>query len=645
MHHRQSLQRLACCLIALLPVAAIAANDDLIERFATIESAWTAQIASDGKRVALGCTNRQARAVCIYQLDSAGQSPQIITLPADQLLMGISWLDADWLLLGVGHAQFSPSARVWSFNLNRLARNIHTGETSVLGLATDLAAIVPDAPGEVLVRLKRGMVRADLTKGGRVKQRERFRARIINAWFNARAEQVLALRANRDGTRFFAISGKNDTAVPLELGYSPDRDHPAPAWAGIAEAGRKLGALGYFESDFVRYHAFDTQTGKRLPSDGRLPTDRDIDGWIVGPASDEVLGVLYTTDVTRQIFFDATLESIQASAAKALSGQVVKVLSWNRDRSAATLSAASPGASETFYIFDRKSAALSPLGEARPQLASLPKSTTVTLRYPAGDRLPIEAFVTLPPGKRSADGPFPLIVMPRQHLSARDDASFNWWVEFFAQRGYAVLRPNFRGATGYGKAFMQDGIGEYGGAMIDDILEGARFAISSGLADRKRVCFAGIGYGGYGALMAAQREPDLARCVVAVNAITDPVSMYDYAVKYCATDSEPLRDWHRYMGDRDRVKVDAAAVSPARNASRFSVPVLFLQDTRETLLTKSQSLQMKQQMELYRRPSQWVEFEAGDPMLLTAEARRAVLTASDAFMATHLGKEKVEWFR
>lgn len=642
MHHREWIRSLGACLFALLPAVAIDAGaDELIEQFATLESAWSAQIATDGKRVALGCTNRHARAVCIYPLDSVGQSPQIITLPADQLLLKFSWLDADWLMLEVGQAQFRKSLRVWSFDRNRLARNIHTGQTAVLGLA-EIAAMVPDSPGEVLVRRQRGVLRADLASGGRVKQHEPFRTRIINAWFDARAEQVLAIRTNRTGRQFFAIPGKNDRAVPLELGYSPDHEHPAPAWAGIADAGKRLGAIGYFESDYVRYHVFDTQTGKRLPSDGRLPTDRDIDGWIAGPASDEVLGVSYTTDVPRQIFFDAALDSIHSSVAKALSGQVVSVLSWTRDRSAATVSAASPGASETFYVFDRKSAALSALGDARPQLASLPKSTTFNLRYPAGDRLPIEAFVTLPPGKRSADGPFPLIVMPRQQLHARDDASFNWWAEFFAQRGYAVLRPNFRGTAGYGKAFMKKGFGEFGGAMIDDIVAGARFAISSGLADRKRVCFAGVGYGGYAALTAALREPDLARCVVAVNAITDPVSMYEQAVRYCAADSDLLCDWHSYMGDRDLAKADAAAVSPARNAWRFRVPLLLLHDSRETLMTKSQSRQMKQQMELYGRSPQLVEFDAGDPQLLTAEARRAVLTASDAFMATHLGKTNVE---
>jgi hypothetical protein len=142
--------------------------------------------------------------------------------------------------------------------------------------------------------------------------------------------------------------------------------------------------------------------------------------------------------------------------------------------------------------------------------------------------------------------------------------------------------------------------------------------------------------------MATLRAPDLARCVIAVNAVTDPIPMYEEAVRYCADDSDLLRGWRSYMGDRDLDKADAAAISPVRNAWRFSVPRLLLNDTRETPLTKSQSLQMKKQMELYGRSPQLIEFEAGDPLLLTAEARRAVLTASDAFVATHLRKTNVE---
>jgi pimeloyl-ACP methyl ester carboxylesterase len=629
-------------LLAVLTLAGLdAAADDLIEQFATPESVWNAQISTDGKQVALGCTNQRARAVCIYQLDAADQSPQIITLPAEQSLLTFSWLDADWLLLEVGQAQYGQAARIWSFERSRLARNIRTGQTSMLGLA-DIAALVPDAPGEVLVRRQRAVLRTDLARDGRVKQSERFRSQTIHTWFDARAEQVLALRTNRTRTRFFALSGQNTKPVPLELGYSLDNDHPAPSWVGIANAGKRLGAIGYFDGDYVRYQEFDTQTGLRLPSDRRLPEDRDIDGAITAAASDEVLGLSYTRDVPRQVFFDPKLDAIHSSVGKALSDQVVSVLSWTRDRSAATLSAASPGTSESFYIFDRTSAGLTQLGEARPRLARLPKSTTTVLRYPAPDRLPIEAFLMLPPGKLASDGPFPMIVMSRQHVRARDDARFNWWVEFLAQRGYAVLRPNVRGATGYGKAFMDKGAGGISGSMIEDLVEAARFAIGAELADRNRVCFAGIGYGGYAALMASLREPDLPRCVIAVNAVTDPVAMYDHALRYCAADSDLLSDWHGHLVTRNPLKAEAAAISPALNAWRFSVPLLLVHDTRETPTTKSQALQMKKQMELYHRSPQLVAFEAGDPLLLTAQARRAVLSASDEFLATHLGRMNAE---
>ena len=83
-------------------------------------------------------------------------------------------------------------------------------------------------------------------------------------------------------------------------------------------------------------------------------------------------------------------------------------------------------------------------------------------------------------------------------------------------------------------------------------------------------------------------------------------------------------------------------MSPVLNAWRFSVPLLLVHDTRETPTTKSQALQMKKQMEFYGRSPQLAEFDAGDPLLLTAEARRAVLSASDAFLATHLGKTNTE---
>jgi dipeptidyl aminopeptidase/acylaminoacyl peptidase len=640
--HLRWLPRLAACLLAVLTLATgDAAADDLIELLATPESVWNAQISTDGKQVALGCTNQRARAVCIYQLDAADQPPQIIALPAEQSLLTFSWLDADWLLLEVGQAQYGQAARIWRFERSRLARNIRTGQTSMLGLA-DIAALVPDAPGEVLVRWQRGVLRTDLARDGRIKQRERFRSQTIHAWFDAHAEQVLALRTNRTRTRFFALSGKSAKPVPLELGYPLDNDHPAPSWVGIANAGKRLGAIGYLDGDYVRYQEFDTQTGLRLPSDSRLPADRDIDRAITAAASDEVLGVSYTRDVPRQVFFDPELDAIHSSVGKALGDQVVSVLSWTRDRSAATLSSASPGASESFYIFDRTSAGLTQLGEARPRLARLPKSTTTVLRYPAPDRLPIEAFLTLPPGKLASDGPFPMIVMSRQHVRARDDARFNWWVEFLAQRGYAVLRPNVRGATGYGKAFMDKGAGGISGSMIEDFVEAARFAIGAELADRKRVCFAGIGYGGYAALMASLREPDLTRCVIAVNAVTDPVAMYDHALRYCAADSDLLSDWHGHLVTRNPLTAEATAISPALNAWRFSVPLLLVHDTRETPTTKSQALQMKKQMELYHRSPQLVAFEAGDPLLLTAQARHAVLAASDEFLATHLGRMNAE---
>jgi len=103
---------------------------------------------------------------------------------------------------------------------------------------------------------------------------------------------------------------------------------------------------------------------------------------------------------------------------------------------------------------------------------------TFRIEHAARDGLAIEAFLTLPPGKTMKDGPFPLLPFPHNGPLSRDDASFDWSAAYFAQWGYAVLKPNFRGSSGHVLEFRKKGYGELGGAMIDDIINGVKYLVS-----------------------------------------------------------------------------------------------------------------------------------------------------------------------
>ena len=108
----------------------------------------------------------------------------------------------------------------------------------------------------------------------------------------------------------------------------------------------------------------------------------------------------------------------------------------------------------------------------------------------------------------------PLIVMPHGGPFARDSESWDWWSQYLAELGYAVIQPNYRGSSGYGTAFAKKGQGEWGLKMQDDLDDAVAWLAKEGIADPKRACMVGASYGGYAAMRAAQRDGAHYRCTV-----------------------------------------------------------------------------------------------------------------------------------
>src|SRR5260370_19677219 len=117
-----------------------------------------------------------------------------------------------------------------------------------------------------------------------------------------------------------------------------------------------------------------------------------------------------------------------------------------------------------------------------------------TVHYKSSDSLENPAYLTLTKGV-PAKG-LPIVVVPHGGAWAREFWSFNGLAQFFANRGYAVLMPNFRGSTGYGKKFLNAGNGEWGRKMQDDITWGVKYLIAEGTADPKRIGILGGSYAG-----------------------------------------------------------------------------------------------------------------------------------------------------
>lgn len=224
-------------------------------------------------------------------------------------------------------------------------------------------------------------------------------------------------------------------------------------------------------------------------------------------------------------------------------------------------------------LWDRAAKKAAPLFFAPRPLEDLPLAETRAVAVPARDGLVLPALLTLPTG--AAPGPRPLVLAVRELPWAADGWGFEPRAQLFANRGYAVLQVNFRGSAGYGKRFSALGDREWGKRMQDDLTDAVGWAVREGVADPKRVAIFGQGWGGYAALAALARSPELYRCGVAGSAPVDLV-----ALARSTPAQRPLRgEWARRVGDptdrADKARLEQASVLPLEG--RIAAPVLLAQ--------------------------------------------------------------------
>jgi len=207
-----------------------------------------------------------------------------------------------------------------------------------------------------------------------------------------------------------------------------------------------------------------------------------------------------------------------------------------------------------------------------------------TVSYRSRDGLTIPAYLTLPRG-RPEQG-LALIVMPHGGPFARDSWGFETWVQFLASRGYAVLQPNFRGSTGYGRDYVERGFGQLGAGMIDDIEDGVAWLADQGVIDAARVCIMGASYGGYAALWGPIRSPQRYRCAISFAGVSDLRAIVRYDSRFF-TATRYYRNWRRRIEGEQGA--DLAAISPLNHAARLRVPLLIAHGERDWNVPPSHS--------------------------------------------------------
>ncbi|MGA8572228.1 MAG: prolyl oligopeptidase family serine peptidase, partial [Desulfobaccales bacterium] len=263
-------------------------------------------------------------------------------------------------------------------------------------------------------------------------------------------------------------------------------------------------------------YRYDPEKGKLLDLIYENP-EVDVDTLLRSKKRRIITGVTYFTDKRHYHFFDQDRQKLQEDLERRLPGYEVVTADaahglQSKDETQVLVRTFSDKSLGAYYYYNRVSGEFRKLVEVSPWLRETQLADMRPVSYQSRDGLTIHGYLTLPKGVAPKD--LPVVINPHGGPWARDHWGFDPEVQFLANRGLAVLQMNFRGSTGYGKAFWEASFKEWGLKMQDDISDGVAWLVKQGLADPRRIGIYGGSYGGYATLAGVTFTPDLYACGV-----------------------------------------------------------------------------------------------------------------------------------
>ncbi len=277
--------------------------------------------------------------------------------------------------------------------------------------------------------------------------------------------------------------------------------------------------------------------------------------------TDELAVTTYLEDKPRRYFQDKSFEADFKWLTAKFPGKEIAPVSSTRDERLWLIGVNSDTDPGQVYLFDRKSKKVTLQYKVREKLNREWLASMEPIRYKSSDGLEIPAYLTLPKGVPAKN--LPTLVVPHGGPWARDVWGYNSMAQFFANRGYAVLMPNFRGSTGYGKKFLNAGNGEWGRKMQDDITWGVKYLIDRGTSDPKRIGILGGSYGGYATLAGVAFTPDVYRAAVDIVGPSNLLTLLDAIPPYWEAGRKLMYARMADPDDSGGKGVDGGALAPA----------------------------------------------------------------------------------
>jgi dienelactone hydrolase len=286
------------------------------------------------------------------------------------------------------------------------------------------------------------------------------------------------------------------------------------------------------------------------------------------------------------------------------------------------------------FLFDRKAHTLTPQFKIREKLPRAELAQMKSVTYKSSDGLEIPAYLTLPKGVPAKN--LPALIIPHGGPWGRDLWGYNPLAQFFANRGYAVLMPNFRGSTGYGRRFLDAGNLEWGRKMQDDLTWGMKYLVSESIADPKRVGILGGSYGGYATLAGVTFTPDVYAAAVDIVGPSNLITLLDSIPPYW----ESIRKlFYVRMGDPNTSQGKALLMeeSPLNSADKIKTPLLVAQGANDPRVNRREAEQIVIALRDRGFPVEYLLAPDEGHGFARPINNLALFMESEKFLAQHLG--------
>jgi dipeptidyl aminopeptidase/acylaminoacyl peptidase len=366
--------------------------------------------------------------------------------------------------------------------------------------------------------------------------------------------------------------------------------------------------------------------------------DADVESTITD-VNRVVYGVKYSGLTPSYEFFDKELQDILPGVEALFPNAAVTLSGWTPDFDDIIVQVAGGAEGPAYYHFKPRDRTLARVAQIYEEIPDDQVGAVIPIDYRTRDGQQLTAILTLPPGAEM-NGRHPTIMMPHGGPASYDAVGFDWMAQFFANRGYAVVQPNFRGSTGFGKSFEESGYGEWGrGVMQHDVTDALKAVVNSGITDPDRVCIIGASYGGYAALAGGAFTPELYKCVAAIAPVADLPQMIMDERRESGRNSWVVAYWTKLIGDVRAEREKLNEISPSKYAEAFQAPVLLIHGNDDIVVPYQQSEIMNRALKRAGKEVELVKVKGGDHWLSTSETRLETLRALDAFVGNHLGSQ------